>query len=49
MVAQSKLSQVFSYQNWVHAVSGAAVSIPNVGIKVQIPKCLIEYLHRAAA
>ncbi|XP_060656053.1 peroxisomal membrane protein PMP34 [Drosophila nasuta] len=24
MVAQSKLSQVFSYQNWVHAVSGAA-------------------------
>lgn len=26
MVAQSKLGQVFSYQNWVHAVSGAAVS-----------------------
>ncbi|KAH8415472.1 hypothetical protein KR222_000359 [Zaprionus bogoriensis] len=24
MVAQSKLGQVFSYQNWVHAVSGAA-------------------------
>ncbi|XP_034658834.1 peroxisomal membrane protein PMP34 [Drosophila subobscura] len=24
MVAPSKLSQVFSYQNWVHAVSGAA-------------------------
>ncbi|XP_017863157.1 PREDICTED: peroxisomal membrane protein PMP34 [Drosophila arizonae] len=24
MVAQSKISQVFSYQNWVHAVSGAA-------------------------
>ncbi|XP_023169820.1 peroxisomal membrane protein PMP34 [Drosophila hydei] len=24
MVSQSKISQVFSYQNWVHAVSGAA-------------------------
>lgn len=26
MVAPSKLSQVFTYESWVHAVSGAAVS-----------------------
>lgn len=26
MVASSKLSQVFTYESWVHAVSGAAVS-----------------------
>lgn len=26
MVAASKLSQVFTYDSWVHAMSGAAVS-----------------------
>lgn len=27
MVAASKLNQVFTYESWVHAVSGAAVSL----------------------